>query len=215
MRRFALCAAACLAATPAGADSLDGVGRVTPGVGWRRTDNQAFSTRYHAQPANAGKPRAPASVGGPVVAITFAYAVTESFELGVDLFAMAERLTLTGEPTLLSATYGSLVAGRFQRLIEGLGPVGIIPSLGILVGPTLVLTQPEGGAPTEVVTQAWGATAGVRLPLGPTWGVGVDYRFILVQGSAAQGGTVNGGGHFLTLGVTYAFPPEPDRPVGL
>lgn len=215
MRSLLFAAAACLLSSAAAAQTLEGVGRISPSVGWRLTTNRSFYDRYYARPENAQKPRAGASVGGPVVAGAFAYAITESFELGVDLFATGERLALTGEPRLTTATYGALVAGRLQTLFEGLGPAGAVPSVGLLTGPTLVLTQAEGGPPEEVFTQAWGATAGVRVLLDATWAVGLDYRFVFVRGSAGAFGSVNGGGQWFTLGVTYAFPPEPDRRLGL
>jgi len=206
-----------LLAAPSAAEPvpLVGVGRVAPSVGWRHSSNGTFYDNYYSQPGRAGTRREPSSPGGPVLAITFGYGVTSYFELGVDLFATAERLRLTGEPQLTTATYGALVAGRFQTLIESVGPAGLVPSLGLLTGPTLVLTQVPGGTPNEVFTQAWGAAAGVRLPLDTTWSVGLEYRFLFVRGNAGTLGSVNGGGQWLTLGLSYAFPPEPEHSFGL
>ncbi len=205
-----------LAAAPLPASaqsSLDGVGRISIQAGWRRTTNETFLNRYSAQPEQQGVPRAAGSPGGPLVAFTFGYSVTEYLELGVDLFATAERLNLTGSPQLTTLTYGALVGLRLQTLFEGVGPQGLLPWVGLLSGPTLVLSTFEGGTGTEGVAQAWGASVGASLRLSPRWAATVELRQVLVRGPVEGLGSVNGGGTWLGLGASYSLDAEPSRPV--
>jgi hypothetical protein len=207
-----------LGALPAAAQSeapssLDGVGRISMQAGWRRTTNRTFLDGYYARPENQGKPRAAGSPGGPLLALTFGYAVNDFVELGVDLFAAGERLNLTGAPRLTTLTYGALVGLRLHTLLEGLGPHGLIPWLGLLSGPTLVLSTFEGRPGTEGVKQAWGASAGASLRLSARWAATVELRQVLVRGPVEGLRSVNGGGTWLGLGATYSFDAEPSRPV--
>jgi hypothetical protein len=208
-----------LLATPAAAQyesesaSLDGVGRITVQGGWRYTSNTTFRTGYYARPENQGLEQAAASPGGPLVAFTFGYAVNEYVELGVDLFATGERLELTGAPTLTTLTYGALVGLRLQTLLEGVGPHGLVPWVGLLSGPTLVLSTFQGDPGTEGVKQAWGASVGASLRLSPRWAATLEARGVLVRGPVQDLGSVNGGGVWFGFGATYSFDAEPSRPV--
>lgn len=193
--------------------SLDGVGRISTQLGWRLTTNRTFTDGYYSQPANVSLQRAEGSPGGPLVAATFGYAVTDHVELGVDLFATGERIHLTGAPTLTTLTYGAMVGLRLQTLFEGVGPQGLIPWVGILSGPTLVLSTFEGSSGTEGVRQAWGLSAGASLRLTPRWAATAELRGVLVRGPVKDLGSVNGGGAWMALGLTYSFDPEPSRPV--
>jgi hypothetical protein len=193
--------------------SLDGVGRISTQLGWRLTTNRTFTDRYYSQPANLSLQRAEGSPGGPLVAATFGYAVTEHVELGIDLFATGERIELTGSPTLTTLTYGAMVGLRLQTLFEGVGPEGLVPWVGILTGPTLVLSTFEGSPGVEGVRQAWGLTAGGSLRLTPRWAATLELRGVLVRGPVKDLGSVNGGGAWLSLGATYSFDAEPSRPV--
>lgn len=208
-----LLGAAPAAAQSSAPSSLDGVGRISMQAGWRRTTNQTFLNRYYAQPQLQGQPRAGGSPGGPLLSMTFGYAVNDFVELGIDLFATGERLKLTGSPTLTTLTYGALVGLRLQTVLEGVGPHGLIPWVGLLSGPTLVLSTFEGSTATEGVEQAWGASVGASLRLSPRWAATVELRQVLVRGPVEGLGSVNGGGSWLGLGATYSFDAEPSRPV--
>jgi hypothetical protein len=198
---------------PSAPSSLDGVGRISVQGGWRYTSNTTFRSGYYAQPENQGLEQAAASPGGPLLAATFAYAVTENVELGVDLFATGERLQLTGAPTLTTLTYGALVGLRLQTLLEGVGPQGLVPWVGILSGPTLVLSTFEGEPGTEGVKQAWAASVGASLRLSARWAATLELRGVMVRGPVQDLGSVNGGGVWLGFGATYSFDAEPSRPV--
>jgi hypothetical protein len=193
--------------------SLDGVGRITVAGGWRRTSNDTFLNGYYSRPENQGLQRAKASPGGPLLVATFGYAMTEHVELGVDLFGATERIQLTGAPRLTTLTYGALLGLRLQTLLEGVGPQGLLPWVGLLSGPTLVLSTFQGQPGVEGVKQAWGLTAGGSLRLTERWAATLELRGLLVRGPVKDLGSVNGGGVWLGLGTTYTFDAEPSRPV--
>jgi hypothetical protein len=221
MFRSLLLAFAILAAAPALAQeddplSLNGVGRFTLQTGWRLTSNNTFYKGYYDP--RPGLARGANSPGGPLLAGSFAYAMTESMELGVDLFATGERLRLADLPELSTLTYGALVGLRFQTVLD-IGPYGLVPFGGVLTGPTLVLSRFQGGDSLEVVTQAWAGTVGATLRLSPRWGISAEYRLSFVRGQVPTHGgqtfgSVNAGGNWFSLGMTYAWPPSPSRPIG-
>lgn len=205
-----LSASASLAQDDVAPTSLEGVGRLTIQTGWRLTSNDTFYERYYSQHAELA--RGPSSSGGPLVAGSFAYALTDTVELGIDLFATGERLRLTNQPELTTLTYGALVGVRFQTVLD-VGPHGLVPFAGILTGPTLAYSKFEGQQAQEVVTQAWTGTVGATLRLSPRWGLTGEYRLSFVRGPVGNlgsqtFGSFNGGGNWFALGVTYTWPPD-------
>lgn len=196
--------------------TLEGVGRLTIQSGWRLTSNNTFYEGYYGP--NAGLARGPTSPGGPLVVGSFAYGITDSLELGIDLFATGERLRLTDQPMLSTLTYGALVGLRFQTVLD-LGPQGLIPFVGVLTGPTLAFSQFEGQPAQEIMTQAWAGTVGATMRLSERWGLTGEYRLSFVRGPVGalggrKFGSFNGGGNWFALGVTYVWPPEPSRGMG-
>ncbi|HEX8822926.1 MAG TPA: hypothetical protein VF794_23565 [Archangium sp.] len=202
--------------------SLNGVGRISVQGGWRLSSNATFYDSFYALPAFQGAQRAPASIGGPFLAGSFAYGVTDLIELGIDLFATGEQLRLTGAPTLTNITYGALVGVRFQTLLDVLTPEGVVPFVGLQTGPTLALSRAEGVQQKEVFTQAWAGTVGATFRFSPRWGLTAEYRLAFVRGQSAfntrpefeQLASYNAGGNWFALGVTYMLPPDPSRPFG-
>jgi hypothetical protein len=85
--------------------------------------------------------------------------------------------------------------------------------VGLLSGPTLVLSTFQGSPGTEGVKQAGGLSAGASLRLSPRWAATLELRGVLVRGPVKDLGSVNGGGAWLGLGATYSFDAEPSRPV--
>lgn len=222
MYRSLLLAVAVLSATPAlaqdeGSLTLNGVGRLSIQTGWRMTTNGTFYNGYYGK--RPGLQRGANSPGGPLVVGSFAYGVSESLELGVDLFGTGERLQLAEQPVLETLTYGALVGLRFRSVLE-LGSLQLIPFAGLLTGPTLVYSRFQGVSESarEIVTQAWAGAAGASLRLSPRWGLTAEYRLSFVRGQVAElggqkFGSFNAGGNWLSLGVTYTWPPEPNRPI--
>lgn len=193
-----------------GAPSLEGEGRISIQGGWRYVSNSTFYNGYYSQ--RPGLERAPQSHGGPLAVGSFAYSVTDLVEVGIDLFATAERMQLTGQPELTILNYGALLGVRFQGWLN-LGPEGTVPFLGLLTGPMLASSTFKGQPVRELLSQAWAGSAGATLRLTPKWGITLEYRLVFARGAVAkpgeQFGTFNAGGSWLSVGVNYTFPPEP------
>jgi hypothetical protein len=203
---------AAFTASAQGGPSLAGGSRISVQGGWRYVSNGTFYDTYYALPQNQALERAPQSHGGPLAAATFAYSITDLVELGIDLFGLLERPKLTNQPPLTTAAYGALVGLRFQGWLD-LGPEGTVPFLGILTGPMLATAVFKGEPPRETLSQAWAGTAGAIMHLSPQWGLTVEFRQVFARGAVGrsdqQFGSFNAGGSWLTVGVNYAFPPDP------
>ena len=193
-----------LAAAPAGAQGLEGTGRISLVAGWRYTPNDHFARSAQ----EAGFPLARASAGGPQGTGTFAYAASDALEVAIDLFAGYEALDLTNADDLSSVSYGALLGVRAYWV---LGPLR--PNIGLGLGPALIYTQggPAGHLVERLVT-AYAATAGFTWRLSNTLGLHVDVRYLLARGMAEDIGGVNAGGLWGGVGVTWYFAGEPSRP---
>jgi hypothetical protein len=227
MRRLVLLSVLLAAASASAQDSdeelapLNGVGRLTIQGGWRLSPNDTFYDSFYSLPDYQGAPRAPTSPGGPFLAGSFAYAISDFVELGIDLFATGEQLRLTGAPTLTNVTYGALVGLRFQTLLDILTPEGVLPFVGVETGPTLAYSRAEGVGQRELFTQAWAGTVGATFRFSASWGLTAEYRLAFVRGQTAfrnspefnNLASFNGGGSWFALGVTYMWPPDPSRPL--
>lgn len=188
---------------------LPRAGRITFEAGWRKTPNRTLRSGWAERPESGGTTVGSTGPGGPLGVATFAYALTAEWELGVDLFGSVEHIALPGAPRIQSLAYGALLAPRVR--LRPLRPV--ILTVGLAVGPALVLGQAEGRAGEEVLSTARGVTAGVLLPLrGGPWALVAQYRGMLLRGRIAGFPSFSAGGHWGTVGVSYTFPPEPERP---
>jgi hypothetical protein len=192
---------------------LDGTSRLSVQTGWRYTPNTRFYDNYYSDVDNRGLQRSRGAIGGPLLTGTFAYSITNLVELGIDLFATYERMQLTGQPGLNAVTYGALLGLRFQHRFD-IGPHGLVPSVGLLLGPLLAAAYFDGGFAVENYTQAIGATVGATLGLTPKWGLRVEYRLLAAKGTAEDVGLYEAGGNWFSVGFNYTFPSEPDRPMG-
>ncbi|GHG76733.1 hypothetical protein [Comamonas sp. JC664] len=206
--------------------SLDGVGRITIQGGWRITPNKTLYDGWYSRQANQGLPRAREVSGAPTVTASFAYAISDLLEVGIDLFGSQSRLFLNepgtdgGPPQARRVDtlgYGALVGLRLQTVVPQLGPQGLVLFGGLLTGPTLISSERQGEALQELTTQAWMANAGATLRLTPRWGITADYRLAFLRGpvgpATARVGSFSMGGSWLSLGITYSFPAEPSRPL--
>ncbi|GMT99002.1 hypothetical protein KH5H1_31210 [Corallococcus caeni] len=207
---------------------LDGVGRITVLAGYRLTSNGTLNDAwYGAKGPGNGLERASDSTGAPFGVATFAYAMSDLVEVGIDLFGSAQNLRLS-EPVdggavsrkVSTTSYGALIGLRFQGVLD-IGPQGLVPFAGLLTGPTVISSKREGSALQEKVTQAWVGSLGATLRLSAKWGLTAEYRFTFLRGpvespdAAKWAGpfSFSHGGSGFALGVTYAFPPDPSRPV--
>lgn len=225
---FALCAATAFAEDEpddygelVGAPTaLKGVGRMSIQLGWRMSPNETFYRDYYT--SRPGLERAPGSPGGPLFAGSFGYSFAEFFELSIDLVVTGERLRLTQQPTLTTGTFSSLVGFRFQKLLSGVGPEGLVPFVGALIGPTFVVSRfKDVPSNQESNTIGVGTTLGATLRLSPRWGLTAEYRLTFIEGRpgfvrqpdlALQSfSPFNAGGHWLSVGFAYWWPPKPSR----
>ncbi|RKH05376.1 hypothetical protein [Corallococcus carmarthensis] len=232
---FALAAAPALAQEEGdlGGDNaptnLDGVGRITLQAGYRLTSNGTlYDSWYGAKGPGSGLERAPESTGAPIGAATFAYAMSDLVEVGIDLYGTAQNLRLSepgGDGTTVSrkvstVAYGVLIGLRFQGVLD-IGPQGLVPFAGVLTGPAVISSKREGSALQEKVSQAWVGSLGATLRLSSKWGLTAEYRFTFLRGpvespdAAKWAGpfSFSNGGNWFALGVTYTFPPDPSRPL--
>lgn len=186
-------------------ESLEGVGRISLSAGWRHTPNDLFRRRLTEAGFTPGAP----SRGGPALVGEFGYSVNPVIEIAIDLLAGGEQLALEGADTLTSVSYGGLFALRFQTALGGVGPIAqLIPSIGFATGGLLV--NVDGPIePSEAFAQAFVLSGGLTARLSASWGVGLTYRFLLARGAVTGIGSINAGGSWATIGVTYFFPPDP------
>lgn len=180
--------------------SLEGIGRVSIWGGWRYTPNDGFYSKATAQ----GYPPISRSTGGPMGTATFAYSVTDDFELGLDLFAGREVFHLRDLPAISSTSYGVLVGVRLQKQL-GL----VVPYVGAFAGPTLIYTANPMMGKHEVAATGYGAGAGLNVAISERFAVMAEAKFFLARGVAEGIGGLNGGGLWAGIGITYYFQREP------
>jgi hypothetical protein len=195
-----------LAASPTNAGALEGEGRVSVQTGWRVTPNNTF----YESAAAAGFSAAGSSPGGPVLQGSFGYSAAEWVEATIDLFAGGEMLRLVNQAALLSVTYGAAAGARLQWAFDAWGPFReVVPYAGLLLGPTLInVTGGNLPAPREHVVTGYIGSAGVSARLADGWGLSLEYRFLVARGQVPGIGSLNGGGSWLGVGVTWYFAPE-------
>ncbi|MFY1827911.1 outer membrane beta-barrel protein [Myxococcus fulvus] len=210
--------------------SLDGVGRITVQGGWRVTSNETLYKTWYAVEANKGLSRARETDGGPLGVATFAYSISDLVEVGIDLFFTGSKLYLTSpgleggaplERSLETLGYGALVGVRFQTVLPEVGPYGLVPFAGLATGPAIASSKLSGEKLEDKTTQAWAGSLGATWRLSPRWGLSAEYRFMFLRGPVGPALDDKGkriasfslGGSWMSLGVTYTFPPEPSRPL--
>lgn len=185
---------------------LAGVGRITIEPGWRLTPNDHFAEAASA----AGAALTRTSPGGPTLAGSFAYSATGWLEIGIDLFAGAEQLRLQGQPALTSITYGGALGVRLQAPLEQfLFAERFVPFAGLLSGPTLI--DVVGGnlqGTNEKVTASYILSAGFTFQVDQHWGITAEYRLLLARGMVDGIGSINGGGSWFSLGITFLIPSD-------
>ncbi|MFP2912868.1 outer membrane beta-barrel protein [Pyxidicoccus sp. 3LFB2] len=201
------------------ATSLDGVGRISIQGGWRLTSNETMYENWYGRKDNTELARAREVAGGPLAVGSFAYAINDLVELGIDLFLTGGRLYLNapeGEQAINTLSYGAAIGLRFQTVLPEVGPHGLVPFAGILTGPSLTSSKRGSEKLMETTTQVWMGTLGATLRLSPRWGVTAEYRLAFLRGPVGPPEnklSFSNGGSWFTLGVTYSFPPEPSRPL--
>lgn len=204
-------AALLLAGTAASAQSVGiaGRGRISLMPGWNYAPNGPFfaNANYHTGAVLSERPK-----GGPTAFASFGYGASEALEVGVDLFGAFEAIQFGDRGAFNRISYGAGLVGRYIFQPESLP---LQPYLATGVMGTLVNSSGAGFAGTESFVTGYLVGAGVDFSLGDTYAVGVGYRFMLARGRAPEDvqGSINGGGHFFLLSLSYYLPGEPPKSV--
>ena len=194
-------------------DELEGSSRFSLMTGWRYAPNGRFFDQYYSHPDRRGLERARGTIGGPLLMGCFAFSPINLIEVGIDLFTSYERMTFPGQPGLNAFTVGTLLGLRFQHKLE-IGRYGLVPSVGALLGPVLMVAAFDGGQALESAPWSFGVTAGATLNLSEVWGLRFEYRLLSGRNAAEDVGPYDAVGNWFSVGLTYQFPSKSDRPMG-
>jgi hypothetical protein len=188
------------------ARSMEGTGRISALPGWRYTPNDHF----YAQALRLGFEAEGGWAGGPQLTMAFTYAATEGIEACIDLFGGLDRLGLVGRDDIQVLSYGGLIGARFFWVGEPLFlPEGLIPSVGLFVGPTLVYVTAPDLPSTERLVTGYAVSAGLTARLSEWVGITAEVKLLGARGTVPGISGVNAGGLWAGLGVTWYFPGEP------
>lgn len=185
----------------AAAQAVPGEGRVAALAGMRFTPNDHFRRAA----ASAGYPPGPPSPGGLQLQGAFSYAATAHVDACIDLFGGWEQLRFAGGEKLQSVTYGAHLGTRIA------GPTlfgALTPHLGLHAGPTFVLVSSEELAGGESFGTGFAVSAGLSWRIDPRWGLAAEYKLLFARGLVPEIATLNGGGHWVSLGPVFYFPSE-------
>ncbi len=201
----------CLAATPALAQverSLEGMGRIALQGGYRWTPNGSF---VHAA-SNNGHPLVGTMPGGPQFSASVGYAPLEWLEATIDVFVGFESFRLDGLESFTSTSYGALLGVRLGKMDFPIR--GLLPYLGAQVGPALTFVTSKSIANSEKLNTGISLNAGLTFRVTDKWGLGFDARYLFSNGEVPDIGTINGGGLWVSLSVTYFIGAGPKDPMG-
>lgn len=185
--------------------SIEGWGRITAGGGWRWVPNWYFADKA----AQAGFPYVKSSPGGPQGFASFGYGVVSYLEVAIDLFAGAEWFEISGYSPFTAVTYGAVLGPRLS--IVDFPFKGLIPHLGVQVGPTLAMLQTDTVSIPEKVLMGTSINGGFTWRFADRFGLTFDARWIFARGYVPPISGINVGGAWFSLGFTIYFPPAPKR----
>lgn len=213
VRRFLVLASLTAAATAFAADdraerSLEGMGRVAVQGGYRWTPNADFMRRAAdaLHPVQGGMP------GGPQFSASFGYAPLDWVEATIDVFVGFENFRLEGLEQFTSTTYGALLGVRFAKMDF---PVrGLVPYFGAQLGPVLSFITSKSVANAERLNTGYSINAGLTFRIRDRWGIGFDARWMFARGDVPEIATIDAGGLWVSLSVTYFIPAGPKDPLG-
>ena len=187
-----------VAAAPAAAE-LEGTQRVVALAGWRYTPNDTFLA---SAVANNYQPEG-VSWGGPQASASFGYSFTDWAELAVDIFIGTERLNFVDSPPLSSTTYGGAVGVRFQGELK-LFNRSFVPALGVFTGPAFIYVSGlRALPPTETLIDSYTASVSGTSRITDSLGLTAEVRLLLTRGFVPGIGSINGGGAWIGVGVSW------------
>jgi hypothetical protein len=188
--------------------TIEGMGRVAVQGGYRWTPNPDFARRA----AEQQHPVVGGLTGGPQFSASFGYAPLDWVEATIDLFVGFEDFRLEGYETFTSTTYGALLGVRLAKMDF---PVrGLVPYVGAQLGPALSFISGKSIAGAERLNTGYSLNAGLTVRVKDRWGVGFDARYLFAMGDLPGVATINAGGLWVSLSVTYFIPAGPKDPLG-
>lgn len=162
----------------------------------------ALGTRRSSQP--------PLAYGGWV---SFGYGATDAIEVSIDFTAANQSIAFEGREALNRLTYGAGAGAGARYLWQAdLGDFQLQPRVALGIMGLLVSTSGAADLrPSESFITAYFAGAGTDFVVSDSLGLQLEYRFVLGRGRAPGeiGGSINAGGHFLMLGLSYYLLGEP------
>ncbi len=196
-----LCLASASFAASGAPRTVDGMGRVTVGGGFRWVPNDYFAERAKA----AGFELLPKPLLSPQGTVSFGYGATDLIEVAIDLLVGFERFSLLNKPAAYSSlTYGAMIGARLVKVDFLLR--GLIPYVGAQFGPMLAtVTTPSDPRPEKLIT-GYAVNAGVTWLFADRFGLSLDVRWLWARSYADDISGINVGGLFVSLGVTIVFP---------
>lgn len=193
--------------SPAWAQSegIEGWGRISLLGGWRWVPNWYFAERA----ASAQAPFVRPSPGGPVAAASFGYGAMEWVELSVDLFYGSESFELQGHQPFSSVTYGATIGPRLTA--RSLFFRAVAPHASVQAGPGLSTVTSSSIPASERLLGLLSANGGFTVHVAERWGVTFDVRWVMARFPVEGVGSINVGGVWFSVGVSFFFPPAPKR----
>ncbi len=188
--------------------SLEGMGRIAVQGGYRWTPNAEFMRRAAEQlhPVVGGMS------GGPQFSASFGYSPLDWVEATIDLIVGFENFRLEGLDQLTSTTYGALLGVRIAKMDF---PVhGLVPYFGAQLGPVLSFITGKAITSAERLNTGCSINAGLTVRVGDHWGVGFDARYLFARGDVSEVATLDAGGLWVSLSISYFIPAGPKDPLG-
>jgi len=195
---------ALITASPAAAESLEGMGRISVVGGYKWTPNWYFESRAAAQ----GSPlisRTPGIQGSA----SFGYGVSSWAEVAVDLFGAWETFALEGYQPFSSTIYGALLGVRIAKLDFLVR--GLVPYLQAQVGPSVAQIASTSVASSERVLMGISVSGGLTWRFAERFGITLEARYLQARLSVPEISGANVGGLFASIGVTMFFPGSLER----
>ncbi len=189
--------------------TMDSVGRVTISAGTRIIPNSGFIKALSDSGTTVTR-KWPVGIGGMA---SFGYGATDWIEICIDLFLGYEGFSTDTIGNVGSFAYGALMGVRFQKL--NIFMPGLLPYAGFSLGPLVSdVTSSTTGLRENLMTTYVG-TAGVSYVFLDRFSVGLEYRFMYANATAADYGPINAGGHWImaTFGVLFLTGNDPTPPV--
>ncbi len=187
--------------------TIEGMGRITVGVGYRATPNEYF----YGKAADVGTPAVKKSIGGPAVVASFGYAPLDWLEVAIDLFGGYDGFELAGAQPYSAFTYGALLGVRITKMDWPFR--GFVPYLNLQLGPTLSVLNTGSQALPEKLQSGYAPGVGFTWRFAERFGLSFDFKWIYARAFVPDVAGINVGGFFFTLGFTVFFPAGPKTPL--